>query len=81
MYPKAYPATVIATMNDGSVFESHVEYPKGDPENPATFTEIIDKFHLLTEKYMDEEKRNKIITKVEKLEDVDNITSLADLLC
>jgi 2-methylcitrate dehydratase PrpD len=80
MYPKAYPATVTATLKDGRVFESHVDYPKGDPENPATLKEIIEKFHSLTEKVMDEEKRHRIIAEVERLEDMDNITSLADLL-
>jgi 2-methylcitrate dehydratase PrpD len=80
VYPQAYPATVIATMNDGRVFEAHVDYPKGDPENPATLPEIIDKFHLLTKKYMEEKKRNQIIAAVERLEDVDNIAALADLV-
>ena len=80
MYPKAYPATVTAHLNDGRVFESHVDYPKGDPENPAAFPEIIDKFHSLAGKYMEEEKRNQIIEKVERLEDIENITSLADML-
>jgi 2-methylcitrate dehydratase PrpD len=80
MYPKAYPATVIATLNDGRVFESHVDYPKGDPENPTNLKEIIEKFHSLTEKYMEEEKRSRIIAEVERLEDMDNITGLADLL-
>jgi 2-methylcitrate dehydratase PrpD len=80
MYPKAYPATVIATLNDGRVFESHVDYPKGDPENPTNLKEIIEKFHSLTEKHMEEEKRSRIIAEVERLEDMDNITGLADLL-
>ena len=80
VYPKAYPATLIATMNDGRVFEAHVDYPKGDPENPATLPEIKEKFHLLTKKYMKEEKRNQIVATAEKLEDLDDITVLADLL-
>ena len=67
-------------MEDGRVFESHVEYPKGDPENPATLKEILEKFHSLTEKVMEEEKRSRIIAEVERLEDMDNITGLADLL-
>jgi len=37
-------------------------------------------FHLLTEKYLEEEKRNHIIAGIEKLEDVDNIAVLADLV-
>ena len=80
MYPKAYPATVIATLKDGRVFESHIDYPKGDPENPASLQEIITKFHSLADKYLDEETRNQIIGKVEKLDEVENIAILADLL-
>ena len=80
VYPKAYPATVIATMNDDRVFEAHVDYPKGDPENPATLEEIKEKFHSLTEKYMDEDRSNEIIARVERLEEVGNIADLADLL-
>jgi 2-methylcitrate dehydratase PrpD len=80
MYPKAYPATLIATMNDGRIFESHVDYPKGDPENPATLQEIKEKFHSLTSKYVEEEKRNQVITTIENLENVDNMSVLANIL-
>jgi 2-methylcitrate dehydratase PrpD len=80
MYPKAYPATLIATLNDGRTLESHVDFPKGDPENPATMDEIKTKFHSLTEKYFDQEKREKIIDMVDRLEEVENIAQLADLV-
>jgi 2-methylcitrate dehydratase PrpD len=80
MYPKAYPATVIAELNDGRTFTAHVDYPKGDPENPTTREELIEKFHTLTEKFIDAEKRQKIIDTVGRLEDIPNLAILADLV-
>lgn len=80
MYPKAYPATLVATLHDGRTFESHVDYPKGDPENPASLEDIVNKFHSLTERLFDQKKREKILERVKKLEEVKNIAQIADLL-
>lgn len=80
MYPKAYPSTLVAEMNDGRTFTAHVDYPKGDPENPATKEEILAKFHGLTEKFFDEERREQVIKAVEGLETMTNISELADLV-
>ena len=73
-------ATLVATLNDGRMLESHVDFPKGDPENPATMDEIKTKFHSLTEKYIDQEKREKIIDMVDRLEEVENLAQLADMV-
>jgi len=80
MYPRAYPATLIAELNDGRILQAHVDYPKGDPENPATKTEIISKFHSLTGKHLDKKKREKIINTVNRLDELVNIAELADLI-
>ena len=80
VYPKAYPATVVATLHDGQRIEAHVDYPKGDPENPASVEEIVAKFNLLTEKLFNREKREKIIGALKRLEEIDNIVELANLL-
>lgn len=80
MYPKAYPATLVAILNDDRKFESHVDYPKGDPENPASIEEIVDKFNLLTEKFLGQEKGERIIKELERCEEIDDISKLADLL-
>ncbi len=80
MYPKAYPATLVAELKDGRAFTAHVDYPKGDPENPATKEEIIAKFHLLTEKFFDADRRERIIDAVARLETMANIGELADLV-
>jgi 2-methylcitrate dehydratase PrpD len=80
LYPKAYPSTLIAELNDGRTFQAHVDFPKGDPENPATKEEILIKFHSLTKKFFDKKKRGKIITMVDSLEELSNIAKLADLV-
>ena len=80
MYPQAYPATLVAELNDGQILQAHVDYPKGDPENPASKTEIISKFHSLTERHLDKERREKIIDNVNRLQELENIAELADLI-
>jgi len=81
VYPKAYPATVIAELNDGRTFQAHVDFPKGDPENPASPEEILAKFHSMSEKFFDKGRREKIVQTVNRLEEVSNIRKLGDLVC
>lgn len=79
VYPKAYPSTLVATLNDGRTVTSHVDYPKGDPENPVEMEEIIRKFNFLTEKYFDQEKRNQIVQTIVSLEKINDISETAKL--
>ena len=81
VYPKAYPATLIATLNDGRQVISHFDYPKGDPENPATLEDVERKFHLLTEKFLEKDKRERIVATVKELQNLENVSALAELLC
>ena len=80
VYPEKYPATLIATLNDGRQVTAHVEYPKGDPENPVSMKDILDKFNYLTEKYFDQARREKIIAAVSSLDEARDVSTLADLL-
>jgi 2-methylcitrate dehydratase PrpD len=80
MYPKAYPATLIAELSNGRTFSAHVDFPKGDPENPATKEEILAKFHFLAGKSFDRRRRERIIEAVSRLEKMTNIRELADMV-
>ena len=80
VYPKAYPTTLVATLNDRRKVESHVDYPKGDPENPASVEEIVSKFNSLTEDFFDREKRENVVEALTRLEEIDNIVEVANLL-
>jgi 2-methylcitrate dehydratase PrpD len=44
VYPEKYPARVTVTMNDGTKYVGEVEFPKGDPEYPATKEEVVESF-------------------------------------
>ncbi len=79
-YPRYYPATVIATLKDGHIMESHVDYPKGDPENPVSWDDLLIKFHHLTKDHFDAKRRELIIDMVHNLESLDDLSKLADLL-
>jgi 2-methylcitrate dehydratase PrpD len=80
VYPKALPATIEATLHGDRRLVSHFDYPKGDPENPASMDEVMKKFNLLTEHALDSKKRDRIAEEVSRLEKVDKIVALADLL-
>jgi 2-methylcitrate dehydratase PrpD len=80
MYPKAYPTTLVVTLNDGRKLESHVVYAKGDPENPVSSEEIVDKFDSLTGEFFSPEKREKIVGVVKHFEEMENVATIADLL-
>jgi len=80
VYPEKYPATLVATLKDGRQVTAHIEYPKGDPENPVSMNEIVEKFNYLTEKYFDQARREKVVETVMKLDEVSNVSKFGDLL-
>jgi 2-methylcitrate dehydratase PrpD len=47
LYPDRWPTVVRVTLRDGTELEQRVDYPKGDPENPFTDDELIDKLWTL----------------------------------
>jgi 2-methylcitrate dehydratase PrpD len=78
-YPRKWPATAEITTKDGRSYFTRVDYPKGDPENPISWSELIEKFQYLTEKVYSKDRRNKILNKIKNLEkeiDISKFTSL-----
>lgn len=80
LYPKVYPAQVTLTTKDGSKYVTRVDHPKGDPENPVSYNELIDKFMLLASATFSKEKLEKIIDTTMKLDKLTDISQLAGLL-
>ncbi|WP_101910314.1 MmgE/PrpD family protein [Marasmitruncus massiliensis] len=80
VYPKYYPCTVEVTMKDGSKEITHIEYPKGDPENPVCWDEAVEKFRFMAGHEMGSYKVEKIIDLCSRLETLDNLDELADML-
>lgn len=76
VYPTKYPARVTCTMKDGSKYVGYVEYPKGDPEYPATFEEVKEKFFNNAAKTVGSVKANRIAELVADIENLDNMDEL-----
>lgn len=67
-YPQEWPAWVRVTLYDGKEVSAHVRYPKGDPENPLSWDELIEKYQALTSAVWDQEKRESVQGAVQRLE-------------
>jgi 2-methylcitrate dehydratase len=79
-FPELQRVIVKITTTDGREFTKQVDYPKGDPRNPLTDREIEEKFDALAEPLFDRERRSKIKDTIWKLDSLDSITTLMELL-
>lgn len=80
VYPKYYPCTVEVTMKDGTVHVAHVDYPKGDPENPVSWDETVEKFRFMAGHHIGRLEQDRIIDLVAHLEELENVDELMSLL-
>jgi 2-methylcitrate dehydratase PrpD len=80
VYPKQWPASVEIVIRDGRRFSTKVNYPRGDPENPLSWEEVIQKFEGLTAPVFSREDRAEIISRVRSLETEAGLASLSSLL-
>ena len=74
-FPKKWPARVEIETSKGT-FSDRIDYPKGDPENPLTWEEIISKFNYVTAPVYAENQQQLIVSEVRKLEGLDKISNL-----
>lgn len=70
-------ARVTLTLKDGSWVSRQVLTPKGDPEDPMTFEEIVQKFNDLTGGILSDARASRIIQTVRNL---DRLKAAADLV-
>ena len=80
VYPERYPARVTVTMEDGSTYVGEVQYPKGDPEYPATKEEVVEKFRINAANTIGSVKAERIIELVDQIETLDSIDELISCL-
>ncbi|MFC1935497.1 MmgE/PrpD family protein [Chloroflexota bacterium] len=79
--PRGVSCAMEMRMKDGVVYESQTDYAKGSRENPMTDRELREKFNSLASVVLSEGKREAVISIVEKLEDVEDVSKLCELLC
>jgi 2-methylcitrate dehydratase PrpD len=80
VYPAKYPARVTVTMEDGSTYVGEVEYPKGDPEYPATKEEVVEKFRANAANTIGSVKAERLLRLVDDFENLENLNELFDCL-
>ena len=79
-FPKEFRAWAEVATSDGRRLRSDIRYPKGDPENALSWDEMKDKFRVLSEPVIDQERQEQIIDAVENLDRIDDVRQLAALL-
>lgn len=80
VYPKQWPASVEITTKDGRRFSTRINYPKGDPENPLSWEELIGKFDGLASPVFPQDRREEVISRVRSLHTEESICNVASLL-
>jgi 2-methylcitrate dehydratase PrpD len=79
-FPKQWGATAEILTKDGKRYFTKVDYCKGDPENPLSWDELIEKFHGLCHRRMTKERRLKVVEEVRRLEKVRDLKKWSPLL-
>jgi 2-methylcitrate dehydratase PrpD len=79
-FPKQWGATAEILTKDGKRYFTKIEYPKGDPENPLSWEEMIEKFHDLGSRVLTRGRRSKIVDQVRRLEEIRDFHKWSPLL-
>jgi 2-methylcitrate dehydratase PrpD len=79
-YPDLYRSIIEVTTSGGARRVRDVTHPKGSPENPLTSAELKQKFDTLTRDVLAPDRREDIARTVNRLEDLDEISELTELL-
>lgn len=79
-FPKKWPARVEIKTVTGRTLDYHLEHPKGDPENPLSWEELIEKFNSLAVEVVGPTKCERIVRLVRQLDQLDDMAAFIDEL-
>ena len=79
-YPKEWPAWARMELSDGREVSAQVRFPKGDPDNPLSWQELIDKYQGLVGSVWKSEQGETVKDAVLQLENESNMQNFARLL-
>jgi 2-methylcitrate dehydratase PrpD len=78
-----WSARVVVKKKNGQIFSKIVDAPKGQPENPMSWEECVEKFNrcsMVAAKPLNQERLKQFIQGVEDLENIDSVQELIQLL-
>lgn len=73
LYPSKWASRITIKTIQGDLYSSFIEYPKGDPENTMTDTEIEDKYLELATLKVEKSKALELLQKCRSIENCDNL--------
>lgn len=76
LYPQKWPTRVEIELTNGRRYSGYCEYPKGDPENPISEKELIEKFNKLCADIITKDEKDRIIDLALNLEKVDDVRNI-----
>jgi len=79
LFPQKTVAKIEIFEKD-KVFETTVEYPRGNPERPLSNEELEDKFRSLTSKFLGNSTCTEVVEKIYNLEKLENLGTLMKML-
>jgi len=79
-FPRKWAAQVEIETQGGQSYRSNIEFPKGDPENPLSWDEIIEKFNSLALSVFSKEQCNDVVKRVRTIEKETDINHLMKAL-
>lgn len=79
-YPTKFPARVTVTLKDGRKLTGKRDFPKGDPQEPLTQTEILTKFMDNTSAYYSQAKSRELADMIMALPTTTDVRPLWRLL-
>ena len=80
VFPALQRVIVNITTKDGRTFTRQLDYPKGDPRNPLTDTEIEEKFAALAEGVLSKRAQQKLKDAIWNLEKVGSVSKLMGMM-
>src|SRR5947209_5125737 len=80
VFPALQRVIVNITSKDGRTFTRQLDYPKGDPRNPLTNTEIEEKFAALAEGVLSKRAQEKLKDAVWNLEKIGSVNKLMGMM-
>ncbi|MCS7139816.1 MAG: MmgE/PrpD family protein [Candidatus Nezhaarchaeota archaeon] len=80
LYPRKLGARVRVKTANGDVYEELVEVAKGNPENPLTRDELIDKFIQLASMKLSHDKCTELIRAILRVEKLSDVRELIEIM-
>ena len=80
VFPALQRVIVNITTKDGRTLTRQLDYPKGDPRNPLTDTEIEEKFAALAEGVLSESAQQKLKDAIWNLEKIGSVSKLMGMM-